>query len=249
MISIAQLCKQYGKNLVLENIDMNIDDGVVYALLGKNGAGKTTLIHCLIDLIKPDSGTILLNGKPNNTLTPADKRSMGVLGEDLALIDEFNGLEYLRFIGKIYGLGKQLLDKRIDDLFGYFFEDKTDLKKSIATYSTGMKKKIAFCASVLHTPDLLILDEPFSGLDPLVANQMTAFLKRYQQDSRTIFVSSHDLNYVEKIATHIGVLDKCRLQFDSTLRDFTENGVNSLDSALLKILQPNEAVLNKIDWL
>lgn len=249
MISIVQLSKQFGRTHVLEEINLKIDAGAVYALLGKNGAGKTTLIHCLIDLIKPDSGTLIINEKPHNTLSPDDKRRMGVLGEDLALIEEFNGREYLRFIGKIYGLGKQILNKRIDDLFGYFFEDKTDLKKNIASYSTGMKKKIAFCASVLHTPDLLILDEPFSGLDPLVANQMTAFLKRYQQNNRTILVSSHDLNYVEKIATHIGVLDKCRLQFDSTLQDFTENGVNSLDSALLKILKPNEAVLNKIDWL
>jgi ABC-2 type transport system ATP-binding protein len=96
---------------------------------------------------------------------------------------------------------------------------------------------------------MLILDEPFSGLDPLVANQMIEFLKIYHQKERTIFISSHDLNYVEKIASHIGVLNDSKLLFNSSLQDFTDFGINSIDIALLKILKPNPTVLSKIDWL
>lgn len=249
MIEIKDLSKTYGKNIVLDKINLNIGNGFVYALLGKNGAGKTTLINLIINLIQPDNGKIFINNKEHNRLTKTDKANIGVVGEDLALIEELSGFEYLNFIGRIYQLPNNTLNKRINDLFNYFFEDDRDLKKNISRYSTGMKKKIAFCASVLHTPDILILDEPFSGLDPLVANQMINFLQLYKKKHRTVFVSSHDLNYIEKIATHIGVLDSTHLQFDSTIQNFTENGINALDNALLKILKPNDFELKNIDWV
>lgn len=249
MIEIHELTKSYGKNKILDNISLKIETGDVYALLGKNGAGKTTLINILIDLMTPDKGNILINGKEQNKLDRKDKEKLGVVGEDLALIEELNGLEYLNFVGKIYHIPKHTLEKRIHDLFKYFFEDENDLRKNISRYSTGMKKKIAFCAAVLHTPDILILDEPFSGLDPLVANQMVEFLQAFKKKDRTLFISSHDLNYVEKIATHIGVLHEKKLQFNSSLQDFTDYGMNSIDKALLNILKPSENELSKIDWL
>lgn len=249
MIEIKNLTKSFGKNTILDNIELKIEKGTVYALLGKNGVGKTTLINTIIDLIPLDKGSILINGKEHNKLEKKDKEKLGIVGEDLALIEELNGLEFLNFIGKIYELSKKTIDKRIKDLFSYFFEDEEDLKKNISRYSIGMKKKIAFCAAILHTPDILILDEPFSGLDPLVANQMIEFLKIYQQKDRTIFISSHDLNYVEKIATHIGVLNDSKLLFNSSLQDFTNFGINPIDNALLKILKPNASELSKIDWL
>lgn len=224
MIEIKELTKTFGKTIVLDHINLKIENGSVYGLLGKNGAGKTTLINLLVNLIPLEEGSILINGKRNDILDKYDKKQIGIVGEDLALIEELNGLEYLNFVGRIYGLPKDILNKRIEDLFYFFFEDEKDLKKNISKYSTGMKKKIAFCAAVIHTPNILILDEPFSGLDPLVANQMISFLHQYQKPDRTILISSHDLNYVEKIATHIGVLNENKLQFNSSLQDFTENG-------------------------
>ena len=249
MIKISNLTKSYGKNTIIENINLTINNGQVYCLLGKNGAGKTTLINCILDLIEPDEGNIQLAGKAHNKLAKYDKRKIGVLVENLALLEEINGFEFLSFIGKIYKIAPGTLNKRITDLFAFFFEDDSDLKKNISKYSTGMKRKIAFCAAVLHTPDVLILDEPFSGLDPLVANQMVMFLKKYQNSKRLIFISSHDLSYVEKVSTHIGVLDNKKLVFNSSIQDFTENGVKKLDAALLRIIKPNESTLDKIDWV
>jgi ABC-2 type transport system ATP-binding protein len=249
MIQIADLTKNYGKSTILDGVNLTIDAGQVYGLLGKNGAGKTTLINLILDLIEKDKGTIKIFGSDHRQLDQSAKRKIGVVGEDLALIEEISGYEFLAFVGKIYKIPSETLKKRIKDLFDYFFEDPADLKKNIARYSTGMKKKIAFCASVIHTPSLLILDEPFSGLDPFVANQMVTFLKRYQRADRAILISSHDLSYVEKVSTHIGVLDDRRLVFNSTIGNFTENGANELDAALLGLLKPNETEIEKIDWL
>ncbi len=249
MIKITDLTKKYGKNTILENLNLQIESGQIYCLLGKNGAGKTTLINLILDLIEPDHGAINLFAKEHNKLDIHDKRRIGAIIENLALIEEISGLEYLLLVGKIYKMPKDILKKRIADLFQYFFEDESDLKKNISKYSTGMKKKIAFCAAVINTPDILIMDEPFSGLDPLVANQMVLFIKKYQRSDRLIFISSHDLTYVEKVATQIGVLDNRNLIFNSTIQDFTQNGEKKLDSALLKILKPNENELEKIDWV
>ena len=249
MIQISHLTKKYGSNVILNDISLTVGKGHVYSLLGKNGVGKTTLINLMLDLLKPDGGTIELLGKGCDRLSPADKKRMGVVGEDLALIEEFTGKEYLIFVGKIYKIPSDILNKRIEDLFQYFFENENDLSKTISKYSTGMKKKIAFCASVLHTPELLILDEPFSGLDPLVANQMVLFLKKYKNAERAIFISSHDLSYVEKVSTHIGVLDDTKLVYNASLQDFTDNGEEELDEALLRLIKPNKNELDKIDWL
>ncbi len=249
MIQITDLTKKYGKNTIIETINLKIDSGQTYCLLGKNGVGKTTLINLMLDLIELDNGNIKLWGKEHNKLDCADKKRIGAVVENLALIEELSGFEFLLLVGKIYKMPVDILKKRIADLFQYFFENESDIKKNISKYSTGMKKKLAFCAAVIHTPDILILDEPFSGLDPLVANQMVMFINKYQRADRLIFISSHDLTYVEKVATQIGVLDNKNLIFNSTLLDFTQNGERALDSALLKILRPNTTELGKIDWV
>ena len=249
MIRIVNLSKSFNKTEALKNINLNIEPHDIFCLLGKNGAGKTTLISCILDLLEIDNGQIEILGKHHDELKDTDKKRIGVALDNLALIEEISGLDYLRFVGRIYQLPNDILETRIKDLFRYFFENEGDLDKNIGKYSTGMKKKIAFCAAVLHTPEILILDEPFSGLDPLVANQMVLFIKKYRREDRMIFISSHDLTYVQKIATRIGVLDNADLVFNSTLDEFTKSGADALDSALLKILQPNESELENISWI
>ena len=249
MIRIENLEKSYVNKLVIDKLNLELNKGMIYSLLGKNGVGKSTLINIIMDIIPANAGNVFINDTPHNEITKEQKLKIGFIGENLAIIDELSGKDFLKFIGKIYGIANNILEKRINDLTSYFFENSDDINKSISGYSTGMRKKIAFCAAVIHTPEILILDEPFSGLDPLVANQMTAFLQQYKRDDRLIFISSHDLNYVEKIATHIGVLDNELLVFNASMEDFTHNGLNSLDNALLKILKPNDSELSKIDWL
>lgn len=249
MIQIHQLFKKYGDKVVLNEIDLNLERGTSYALLGKNGVGKTTLIRSILDLIRFDSGSVQVFDKNSTDLNSTDKARIGVVGDDLALIEEFNAIEYLKFVAKIYKMPAALIESRMKDLLTYFFENEKDLKKSISKYSTGMKKKVAFCSAVMHTPDVLILDEPFSGLDPMVANQMIAFLNKYQNGERLILISSHDLSYVEKMVQHILILNDAEIVYNNSLKSFTEEGEESLDDALLKVLRPNNAELDKMTWL
>ncbi|MDP4176456.1 MAG: ABC transporter ATP-binding protein [Bacteroidota bacterium] len=248
-IVVENLKKSYSEKVVFSGLDLKIDHGSCYSLLGKNGVGKTTLINCMLDVIKPDSGRILINRMDYNSQSLKIKSLTGSVFENNPLIEEFTGENYLKFVGMLYKVAQEELKHRIETITDYFFPDGKDLQKNISEYSTGMKKKLGVCASVLHRPDILILDEPFSGLDPVAAQMLIQFLNSYLSSDRIIFLSSHDLAYVEKVSTHIGVLDEGALVYDGTLENFTMNGVNLLDQALLKLLKSDENNLRNIDWI
>lgn len=245
-ISLQNISKSFNGINVLNNINLDILQGNTYCLLGRNGAGKTTLINILVGLIKSNQGSILINNKPiqENIF----KKKMGVLVEDENLIEEFDGYNYLKFIGALYGIKKSDLDIRIKDLTDYFFEHKFK-NQLINQMSTGMKRKIGICASVLNTPDILILDEPFSGLDPVSSKLLIDFLIKYQNSYRIIFLSSHNLEYVQEIATHIGVLENSELAFSGTYESFTKHGIIKLSEALRNILAPANVDLNNFSWI
>ncbi|MGE5497001.1 MAG: ABC transporter ATP-binding protein [Syntrophothermus sp.] len=248
-IRIENLFKSYGRHTVFSGLNLSVQPGSCYSLLGKNGAGKTTLINCMLDMIMADSGKILINDSTYADNAIGIKKAMGSVFENNPLVEEFNGRNFLDFSGLLYGVPKEDIDHRINTLGGYFFPDEKDLLKNIADYSTGMKKKLAICAAVLHRPDILILDEPFSGLDPVAASMVVQFLNSYLNESRIIFLSSHDLSYVEKVSTHIGVLDEGSLVYDGTLENFTMKGESLLDQSLLRLLKTDNGDLKQIDWI
>ncbi|WP_439879864.1 ABC transporter ATP-binding protein [Pontibacter sp. MBLB2868] len=249
-IEISGLSKAFGKKQVLNNLHLSIDKGQCYCLLGKNGVGKSTFLNCILDLIKPDAGTVSLFGQNHKQHTLAVKQNLGALCEDNPLIEEFTGLEYLNFTAKLYKLSKAEADERINSLTGYFFSDQESLQKNIAGYSTGMKKKIGIAASILHKPDLLILDEPFTGLDPIAAQLLVKLIRNYSTPNRVVLISSHDLNYVEKVATHIGVLNDGHLMYNGSIQEFTMNGENLIDQALFQLLLPHHQTTDtNIDWM
>lgn len=241
--------KTYGRMAVLQNIQLRVLPGDIIGLLGKNGAGKTTLMHLIVDLIRAEQGNILVFGKEHTDLRREDKARIGLLGEELALTEELNAIEFLTFSGKLYGLSAANIHQRTGDLLTYFFPERSDWKRPIGQFSTGMKKKLAFCAAVLHTPDLLLLDEPFSGLDPWMARQMLHFISQYQNGTRCILVSSHDLSYLAQLVNRIAVIDNARICFDDSLKAFTENSRGQLDEALFKALQADTPEFPQMAWL
>jgi ABC-2 type transport system ATP-binding protein len=248
MIKINQITKRYSVKNVLDNVSISIQPNSNYCLLGKNGAGKTTLINILADFIEPNSGKVLFDNLSYAESALEIKKNIGVMCEANYLIEELSGYEYLTFVGKLYGIPKKELEKRINSLTIYFFSDVVDIERSISVYSRGMKQKLMFCASVLHKPKILLLDEPFAGLDPIAANLLIEFLNNYRNKNRIIFLSSHSLNYIEKVATHIGVLDKGKILFNGTLDSFLDNGKNNIDDSLLRKLNPTPAKIREVEW-
>ncbi|RDV15861.1 ABC transporter ATP-binding protein [Pontibacter diazotrophicus] len=248
-IEISGLTKAFGKKHVLKELDLKIEKGQCYCLLGKNGVGKSTLLNCILDLIKPDAGTISLFDKDYKHHPLELKQNLGALCEDNPLIEEFTGLEYLNFVAKLYRLSPKEAVERISSLTNYFFTDKESLYKNIAGYSTGMKKKVGIAAAILHKPQVLILDEPFTGLDPIAAQLLVNLIRSYRNTNRVILISSHDLNYVERVASHIGVLNDGLLMYNGSVEEFTMNGANLIDQALFQLLLPHHNADTNMDWM
>ncbi len=234
---------------MLQELDLTIESGQIYCLLGKNGVGKSTFLNCILDLVQPDSGSITLFGKDYHRHQLEVKQNLGALCEDNPLIEEFTGLEYLSFVSKLYKLSAAEAEERINSLVSYFFTDKESLHKNVAGYSTGMKKKVGIAAAMLHKPQVLILDEPFTGLDPIAAQLLVQLIRSYRNANRAILISSHDLNYVEKIATHIGVLNDGQLMYNGSVQEFTMNGSSLIDQALFQLLLPHHNTETNLDWM
>lgn len=231
---VHEVFKSFGKKEVLKGVSLQITGNSIYALLGPNGAGKTTLINLIAGLSSIDKGSI-----------EAARGNMGLQGQYEAIVEELSAIDYLHLVGLLYKMNKQEIIRQREYLLRYFF-DKEDLVQAASAYSTGMRKKLAICAALLSKPALLILDEPWAHLDPVAANLLCDLLIRYRREDRIILISSHDLLYVDKLATHIGVLDKGNLVFNDTISSFRQQGEKSIDIRLLEMLQPDEA---KHQWL
>ena len=249
MLDIKNISKKIGKTLILNDINFTVSAGHCYGLLGRNGAGKSTLLSILVGNLKQSSGDVycLAQLMKNDTVFK-EREKIGFFIDESHLIQEFTGWEYLNFIANIYNVPSNEIRNRIETLFEFLFDNKSDINQKISAYSRGMKVKLGICASLIHKPEILILDEPFAGLDPYSADKLIQLLNIYRTKS-TIILSSHDLEYVEKICNLIGVLDKGKLVFNGTLQDFTLNGSKYISESLINLIKVNDYNLNELNWL
>ena len=248
-IHIKDLTKHYGKGVkALDNVTLDLVPGFSYGLLGKNGAGKSTLINILIDLIKQSAGEVLFDGQ-SLASSPQIRYQLGVMSDVIPPIGDFTGWQNLEFSARLYKLDPDHLRQRVSSLLAFFFENEDDWHKPVKSYSTGMRRKISLCSAIIHMPRILIMDEPFSGLDPFAAKDIVRFVQQYQREDRIILTSSHDLDYLNKIVDRIIVIDHGRIVSDSSLEDFAIHGSGQIDEALFKLLSSEEKSFESIDWL
>src|SRR2546426_11750927 len=229
-------------------IELKVERGTFYGFLGPNGAGKSTTIKMLTGLLAPSRGRILVVGK--NMLDPGTaleaKSRMGVIPEDLALFDNLTAREYLTFIGRMYLVPRDTIRSRIDELLPLLGLQE-DEKKLTLECSHGMKKKLALAAAVLANPDLLFLDEPFEGVDAVTSRIIRDMLHGYVARGSTVFLTSHVLEVVEKLCTHVGIIVKGELVDQNSLEAIRHGG--SLEDRFLEKAGADPEASKKLSWL
>ena len=197
-ISCTGLSRRFGAFAAVDNISLTVSQGQFFGFLGPNGAGKSTTIKMLTGLLEPSSGQIEFLGKRFTAGSLEVKRQIGVVPEGLALLGRLTAPEYLRFVGRMYGLSRATMDSRTDELLE-FMTLANEPNKLMSNFSHGMQKKLALAAAVIHSPKVLFLDEPFEGVDAVAAGTLKAeMLQGMTQRGVTIFLTSHVLEIVER---------------------------------------------------
>ncbi len=219
MIRTKNLTKEYDGFRAVSNLNLEVKEGEIYGFLGPNGAGKTTSILMLLGILKPTSGKIHLLGKELGKNALSIKRRVGVVSEKQYLYKEMSAGEYLDFFAELYGSkNKKKRKKRIDELLSCL--DLLEVKnRKLGAFSRGMQQKIGFARALLHNPDLLLLDEPVSGLDPTGIKQIRDLIEEENKKGRTIFISSHLLSEVERLCQRVGIINKGKLLAEDTMEN------------------------------
>ncbi len=215
-ISTQGLTRRFGDLLAVDNIELRVAPGQFFGFLGPNGAGKSTTIKMLTGLLAPTSGRIKILGLDLQNNLVEVKRQIGVVPEGMALFGRLTGSEFLNFAGRMYGLDRLTAAQRAAELLE-FMQLADQPKKLVTDYSHGMQKKLAMAAAVIHGPKVLFLDEPFEGVDAIAAGTLKAMLQGMIARGATIFLTSHVLEIVERLCSHVAIIHKGRLVAQGSL--------------------------------
>ena len=223
VIDTAKLTKYYGKQLGIEDVDLEVKRGEVFGYLGPNGAGKTTTIRTLLDFIRPTSGSATVFGLDIRQSSVDIHRRVGYLNGELALYNNMTGEDLLKYLGNLRG---GLDWKYVRELAARF---QCDLSRRIQGLSMGNKQKLGLLQAFMHKPELLILDEPTNGLDPLMQHEFYDLLTETKKEGRTIFLSSHILPEVEKVCDRVGIIRQGKLVTVETIETLKSHSVRQLE--------------------
>lgn len=218
MIAATGLGKRFGEAWALRDLDLRVPPGAFLAVLGRNGAGKTTLVRLLTGQLRATEGSVAVAGHDPSGAPLELRRLVGVMPEEGALLEDLGGAQYLQFVGRLHGLDRAVLAGRIGELEASLRVDFT-APRPIRDYSYGMKKKLAFSSALLHGPRVVFLDEPFEGLDPSVAQSLLATLEDLRAQGVTVVMTSHQLNFAERLATRVLLVEAGRLLLDGPAKD------------------------------
>lgn len=217
-IVTEKLSRRFGALVAVDQMDLTVEAGQFFGFLGPNGAGKSTTIKMLTGLLAPTAGRMRLLGLDFAEHPLEVKRQIGVVPEGMGLFERLTGVEYLHFVGRMYGLDRTTTARRAGELLE--FMQLADRPTTLtADYSHGMQKKLALAAAVIHGPKILFLDEPFEGVDALAAGALKAMLGRMTERGATIFLTSHVLEIVERLCSHVAIIHKGRIVAQGSLEE------------------------------
>jgi ABC-2 type transport system ATP-binding protein len=256
-ILTQNLTRKFGNLTAVDGVDLQVSAGQFFGFLGPNGAGKSTTIKMLTGLLAPTVGSMQLLGLDFAAHPIEVKRQIGVVPEGMGLFERLTGAEYLNFVGRMYGLDRPTTKRRSEELLE-FMQLADRPKTMIADYSHGMQKKLALAAAVIHGPRILFLDEPFEGVDALAAGALKALLGRMTERGVTIFLTSHVLEIVERLCSHVAIIAKGRLVAQGSLEELRagiageEGSKVTLEQIFLSIVDHGGAErpqLEELSWL
>ena len=205
MLQIKQLTKHYGTKTAVDGLTLTIQPGEIYGFLGPNGAGKTTTLKCCCGILQPDSGEVLVDGVSMQKEPLQAKQKLAYLPDDPKLYEYMTGIQYLDFIADVYGIGDAARAERTR-IYSERFDLNDALSQPIGAYSHGMKQKLAIISALLHAPKLILMDEPFVGLDPLASHQLKQTMRAFCDAGGAIFFSTHVLEVAEKLCDRVAII-------------------------------------------
>jgi ABC-2 type transport system ATP-binding protein len=245
-IAVTDLRKIYGGKAAVDGLTLTVPRGCFFGFLGPNGAGKSTTIRMLIGLAAPTSGSIELLGLRMPEQELEIKKRIGLVPDENLLFDRLTGREFLEFVGRMYGLERRLALQRADELLD-LFELSAERRKLIAEYSKGMRKRVAMAASLIHRPELFLMDEPFEGVDAVGARLMKDILLDQVRRGATIFLTSHVLEVIERLCDRVAIINQGRIVIEGVTRELRQ-GAESLEDLFVRVVGV-EREFEKLEWL
>jgi ABC-2 type transport system ATP-binding protein len=245
-LEFAGLVKRFGDHVAVDHVDLVVPAGSFFGLVGPNGAGKTTSLSMAVGLLRPDGGTVRIFGR-DVWADPVGARTLiGVLPDGMALPDRLTGREILRYLGLLRGLPRDVVEQRAAELLSVLELDDAETTP-VVDYSTGMKKKITLATALLHSPRLLLLDEPFEAVDPVSAATIRAILQAFVAAGGSVVFSSHVMALVERLCDHLAVLAGGKVVASGSLDDVRDG--QSLEDAFVHIVGARTGTAEGLSWL
>jgi len=245
-IEVRDLRKLYGDRAAVDGLSLRVPRGCFYGFLGPNGAGKTTTIRMLMGLAPPTTGVIEILGLPMPERAIEIKGRIGLVPDESLLFDHLTGAEFLEFVGRMYRLERSVARERTRELLA-LFELSGEPRKLITDYSKGMRKRLAMAASLIHRPDLFLMDEPFEGVDAVGARLMKDILLDQVRRGATVFLTSHLLEVVERLCDRVAIIHQGRLVMDGAMSDLRTD-TDTLEDLFVRAVGAGRAP-ETLDWL
>lgn len=232
MIKISHVTKKYGEKKALDNVSFAVDKGEIFAFIGHNGAGKTTLIKCMTGIHDFDEGEILINGKSIQKQPVACKKEIAYVPDNPELYDNMRAIQFINFICDMYEVDLVRREQNIKK-YAEMYEISRNLNDTIGSFSHGMKQKVALIAALAHDPKILIMDEPFVGLDPKAVFDTKEVMREMVKEGKTIFFSTHILDVAEKLCTKVAIIKKGKIMKVGSMKEI--KGDKSLEKVFLEM--------------